>query len=89
MSVSHLSKYRYMTNLLTNDLNHILAHTKTLWEELRGQRIFITGGTGFFGCWLLESFIWANDQLDLKASTRESSLDGILDIIRDYKPIFF
>jgi dTDP-glucose 4,6-dehydratase len=57
-----------MTNLLTNDLNHILAHTKTLWEELRGQRIFITGGTGFFGCWLLESFIWANDQLDLKAS---------------------
>ena len=78
-----------MTNLLTNDLNHILAHTKTLWEELRGQRIFITGGTGFFGCWLLESFIWANDQLDLKASTRESILDGILDIIRDHKPIFF
>ena len=78
-----------MTNLLTNDLNHILAHTKDLWEELRGQRIFITGGTGFFGCWLLESFIWANDQLDLKASARESSLNGTLDIIRDYKPIFF
>lgn len=74
---------------LTNDLNHILAHTKTLWEELRGQRIFITGGTGVFGCWLLESFIWANDQLDLKASARKSILDGILDIIRDYKPIFF
>ncbi|MFM7907098.1 MAG: hypothetical protein ACKPA9_18695 [Microcystis sp.] len=53
---------------LTNDLNHILTHTKDLWEELRGQQIFINGGTGFFGCWLLESFIWVNDRLDLKAS---------------------
>ena len=57
-----------MNNPLTNDLNHILTHTKDLWEELRGKQIFITGGTGFFGCWLLESFIWANDNLDLKAS---------------------
>ena len=30
--------------------------------------MFITGGTGFFGCWLLESFIWANDNLNLNAS---------------------
>lgn len=57
-----------MTNLLADDLNYIFVHTKELWEELRGERIFITGGTGFFGCWLLESFIWANDKLDLQAS---------------------
>lgn len=54
-------------NPLAEDLDHILAHTEGLWEELRGQKFFITGATGFFGCWFLESFAWANEKLNLKA----------------------
>ena len=50
------------------DLEHILRQTEGLWRELRGQRLFITGGTGFIGRWLLASFCQANDKLDLGAS---------------------
>jgi len=55
-------------NLLSADLHHVLDYTRDLWEDLRDSHLFITGGTGFFGCWLLESFLFANQQLDLKAS---------------------
>src|SRR5487761_1858193 len=49
------------------DLKYILENNARLWEELRGRRIFITGGTGFFGCWLLESFLAANNAFNLQA----------------------
>jgi nucleoside-diphosphate-sugar epimerase len=55
------------TNRLAHDLDCILARTEPLWQELRGERVLITGATGFFGCWLLESFAWANRRLGLNA----------------------
>jgi len=53
--------------LFKEDLDHVLEQTREVWEEARGQSFFITGGTGFFGVWLLESFTYINDRLNLGA----------------------
>jgi len=50
------------------DLEHVLEHTGSIWKVLAGARIFITGGTGFVGRWLLESLLHANDCLNLKVA---------------------
>jgi dTDP-glucose 4,6-dehydratase len=51
--------------LPTEDLDAVLIHARSAFEELRGARIFVTGGTGFFGHWLLESLLHANSRLNL------------------------
>jgi nucleoside-diphosphate-sugar epimerase len=56
------------SNPLAADLDHIIGHTEDVFEDLREALLFITGGTGFFGRWLLESFAEANRRLNLNAS---------------------
>lgn len=59
----------------TTDLQHILAHSESDFSDLRGARLFITGGTGFFGTWLLEAIVAANRQLNADIETWVLSRD--------------
>jgi nucleoside-diphosphate-sugar epimerase len=52
----------------SEDFHRIFDKTAFIWDDLRGMRLFLTGGTGFFGRWLLESLVWANEHYDLNAS---------------------
>jgi nucleoside-diphosphate-sugar epimerase len=61
-SPAHL--LNFLHPLPPQDLAHVLGHAADAWRELRGRRLFITGGTGLFGVWLLESICAANRELD-------------------------
>jgi dTDP-glucose 4,6-dehydratase len=54
-------------NLPQSDLNYVQTCTGSNWDQLRNGRIFVTGATGFFGVWLLETFAYANQKLELGA----------------------
>jgi dTDP-glucose 4,6-dehydratase len=47
------------------DLDHVLTHAREAFLALRDAHIFLTGGTGFFGHWLLESLLRADHALAL------------------------
>lgn len=54
-------------SLPAEDLEFIKNETAHLWTEMKASSIFITGGTGFFGKWLVESFLHINESLQLGA----------------------
>jgi len=54
-----------MKPLPLEDLKDIL-HWVGDWSALQGARIFITGGTGFFGTWMLSVLLHADRTLDLQ-----------------------
>jgi len=47
------------------DLNHVRLGAVALWPELRDARILITGASGFFGRWLIESLLSADERYKL------------------------
>lgn len=57
------------------DLHHILERTESIWQGLDGERLFITGGTGFFGIWLLETIAAARVELGINIDVTVLSRD--------------
>lgn len=49
-------------NLPFEDLNSIFERLKEIWPKDR--RILITGGTGYFGRWLIEAFLYIEERLN-------------------------
>jgi dTDP-glucose 4,6-dehydratase len=47
------------------DLAHVVTHGAAAWDALRGTHVIVTGGTGFFGQWLVESLAYAGEVLEL------------------------
>ena len=54
-----------IAKLPSQDLVHVVERLFSLWDRLRSRSIFITGGTGFVGAWLVEPLLHANDHFDL------------------------
>jgi dTDP-glucose 4,6-dehydratase len=54
--------------VLAPDLDAVLERNADDFAAFRHARFFISGGTGFVGSWLLETFAWANRRLALDAS---------------------
>ena len=50
------------------DLEHFADRMEHLAPSLRHRHIFLTGGTGFFGAWLVECFLHFNQRNGLHAS---------------------
>lgn len=51
--------------LFQSDLDEIIRESEPSFSFFKNKSIFITGGTGFFGNWLVQSLLAMNDKRDL------------------------
>lgn len=54
--------------IIDEDIETILSDTAELWKDWQNARLFITGGTGFLGAWLLRAVFAANKRFGLDVS---------------------
>ena len=57
--------------ILEQDLAAVHAALAPLWWRLAGARIFMTGGTGFIGRWMLEALARADTDIEVTVLSRD------------------
>lgn len=62
-------------SLTRQDLNHVDGKLGSSWNEMAEARLFISGGTGFFGIWLIESLLWMRERRHANFSVTVLSRD--------------
>ena len=45
---------------INKDLQNIIENGNSLWSQLHNSNIFLTGGTGFIGTWILKTIAKLN-----------------------------
>lgn len=65
-----------MKPLPSEDLQYVDRVNALHWPKLAGQTVFVTGGTGFVGRWLVESILFANDSRGLGLKLLVLTRDG-------------
>lgn len=63
------------TGVPAADLRRVIDLCAPIWARLAGRRLLITGGTGFFGTWILEVIAAANSTLGLGVTATIVSRD--------------
>jgi len=61
--------------IIAADVAAVLSRSRSLWPDLENAAVFITGATGFFGIWLLETLLAANREFSLNCRVLGLSRD--------------
>jgi dTDP-glucose 4,6-dehydratase len=63
------------------DLDFVMREVADLWPQMKGARLLVTGATGFFGRWLLESLFWADEHhgLGVRVTALSRNPEAFLD----------